>query len=223
MNLRRIVIFVSMATCLATLALVLTRQRQIADLRTKQRDLVSQAPPTLSMAEPRPSYTPSLELLRLRSKVTQLENRKREFANSRAENERLHVQVAGRATNTIAALPLPPDYILSSKARFVGYNKPEDTIQSWLWASHNRDLTNLLQTLTPEEAENYRRYLQRFGGPAEKYFGYWLDLPGLRLGDRQPQPDGSVELTVEIAPGAPESHRIWARLVDGQWKLEFSR
>jgi hypothetical protein len=30
----------------------------------------------------------------------------------------------------------------------VGYNTPEDTLQSLLWAVQNRDLTNLLQAFT---------------------------------------------------------------------------
>ena len=47
-------------------------------------------------------------------------------------------------------IQLPPGYIRKSEARMVGYSTPDDTLQSFLWAIQNRDLTNVLQALAPD-------------------------------------------------------------------------
>lgn len=230
MNLRRIIIFVSVAACLAALALVLIRQRQIADLRTQRQDLMSQAPLTLdtlseansnnatgTMAQPRPSYAPSLELLRLRGEVTRLENRKRELANSRMENERLRLQIAARGTNTPAGLALPPDYLRKSEAQFAGYDTPEHTLQTMLWAVRNRDFTNLLAVFTPEVARELEHQIQRSGKSAGEFLDASWNFPFLRVAGRNNKSDGTVEL--KIAPGMSDQP-IRFRIINGEWKMD---
>jgi hypothetical protein len=45
----------------------------------------------------------------------------------------------------------------------------------------------------------------------------------MRIVESQPQPDGSVELKVEIVPNQSPPQTMHARLIDGQWKLDFGR
>src|SRR5205814_6918127 len=100
-------------------------------------------------ASPNAAATPSdappvsLELLRLRNDVARLAGRRRELAGVRAENERLSVQLAARGTNSSVRTGLPPNYMRKAQARLVGYNTPEETVQSFLWAVQNHDFTNL--------------------------------------------------------------------------------
>ncbi len=160
------------------------------------------------------------DLMRLRAEVTRLAEQQREFSSVRAENERLHAQVAARATNA-AARALPPDYILASKAQFAGFNTPDATLETFMWAARNHDLTNFLQTLIPEAAQEFRRHLQQEGGSPEQALAGGEDFPGMRIVDRQSQPDGSIELKIQVVPGESETQPIRVRLVDGQWKLEL--
>jgi len=84
-------------------------------------------------------------LLRLRNEVSRLTGRKRELTGALTENESLRAQLARRATNSPAGTGLPAGYIRKNQAKMAGYNTPEDTIQSLLWALNNRDFPNLLQ------------------------------------------------------------------------------
>ena len=43
-------------------------------------------------------------------------------------------------------------------------------------------------------------------------------FPGFRILERQPQPDGSVHLRVEVIPGQPVE--IQLRLINSEWKLD---
>jgi hypothetical protein len=101
----------------------------------------------------------------LRGEVTRLKSRQRELAAARVENEQLRAQLAVKRTNAAAATPpLPPGYILKSKAQWKGFSTPEDTLQSFLWAVQNQDLTNLVQTMVPEMGEKLLAEIQRSRG-----------------------------------------------------------
>src|SRR6266851_4167937 len=100
---------------------------------------------TASAAPPTPGITVSPELLRLRNQVNLLTRRRQELAGIRSENERLRLLFAERQTNPPSALP--PGYIRKSQARLVGYNTPEDTLQSFLCALQTRDAMNVLLAL----------------------------------------------------------------------------
>ena len=134
--------------CLATLWGVWDQRSQLAGLRAEQQQamahLAARADGTapaatadaggaVSAARPAaPAATP--ELLRLRSEVTRLTERRRELQGVRAENERLRAQLASRTHNGLRGSQSPPGYIRKSEARMVGLNTPEDTLQTLLWA-----------------------------------------------------------------------------------------
>ena len=213
--------------CLAVICGIALQQGQLTRLRAEERQLLAQqaavrpapaqttavSPPTRLAAFPVPS-----ELLRLRSEVTRLIERRRELAGARAENERLRAQLGSQGTNAAAGTRPPPGYVRKSEARMVGYNTPEDAIQSFLWAAQSHDLTNLLQAFTPYAADQIRNRIQQSNRTVEDYLRQTGVAPGMAILSREQQSDGSLELEVEIGPGVPHQH-IWLEQVGGQWKI----
>jgi hypothetical protein len=157
-------------------------------------------------------------LLRLRNEVTRLTERRRELAAVRADNERLHAQLVHRGTNGPAGYQLPPGYLRKSEARFMGYSSPENTIQSLLWSIQNHDLTNMLQSFSPEKSEQLMAEVAESKRPPENFFQDAGALPGMGILSRKQLPDGSVELQVEMAPGLNPAP-IRMRQFGGQWKI----
>jgi hypothetical protein len=220
--------------CLVALWNVFAQRRELVSLRADQQRLQTESAPTNDspgssatadmrtavLAVPRADSSSMRELLRLRAEVTKLADRQRELAGVRGENERLHAQVAARATNAPAAGGLPPGYIMRSKAQWAGLNTPEDSLQSFLWAVQNRDFANLLSVLTPESAQRFQAQVREAGNSTDAFFQDVGQLPGLRVASRQTQPDGSIELRVEIVPGQP-NEAVRFEQIGGQWKMAF--
>jgi hypothetical protein len=218
--------------CLATLWGVWAQRSQIAGLRAEQQQLLAQlaatadhaasprtAEPTgATPATPQPALLATPELLRLRNEVTRLTERRRELAAARADNERLHAQLARRGTNGPAGYKLPPGYLRKSEARLVGYNSPEDTIQSLLWSIQNHDMTNMMQAFASDQADQLMADIAQSKRSTEDYFRDASVLPGMGILSRKQLPDGSVELEVEMAPGLNPAP-IRMRQFGGQWKI----
>jgi len=223
MNPRLLFIGFLTAVCLAMITSALIQRQQLAGLRAEQLGFIARLGSSQDVSSPANRATsntagshsiaaPSLELLKLRSEITRLMERRRELAVARGENERLRIQLAASRTNVSAANALPPGYVRKSEARFVGYNTPADTIQSLLWAVQNRDFTNLLAAFTPETA----RQMQQ----DKDFFENVSIIPGMHIKGQQQMPDGSIELEMEIVPGEPLPERMRFRQINGQWKLE---
>jgi hypothetical protein len=219
----------------------LIQRQQLASLRVEQQGLITRLRTSQYASYPVGMVTydtavshsiaaPSLELLRLRSEVTRLTERRRELAATRGENERLRAQLVASRTNASATNTLPPGYVRKSQARFVGYNTPADTIQSVLWAIRNGNFTNVMEAFTPEEARQMRveaygtaeevvqmrQGFHRSSG-ADEFFSHALTAPGMCIKSQQQFPDGSLELEVEMLPGLLV--RTHFRQINGQWKL----
>jgi hypothetical protein len=232
MNPRRGIMIASVAACLVAVVLVWGQQCQLDGLRQQKRNLASRAPapaypPPLAdrgaateTAPTTPSeYTPSLELLRLRNKTTQLRSRLSELDGVHGENERLRQQLATAATNAAAKTVLPPGYLLKSAAKFSGYDTPEHSLQTMLWAVRNRDFTNLLMVFTPEAARKLDQQIQQSGKSPEEFLNA-MNLPGIRIVGRENKADGTADLKVEVAPGmSAQPTHFHFRLIDGDWKL----
>ncbi|MGD0262717.1 MAG: hypothetical protein ABSD29_23370 [Verrucomicrobiota bacterium] len=215
--------------CLATLWGVWGQRSQLAGLRAEQQQSLAQlaaradgaaSPGTAkvvgaSSATPQPPLVATPELLRLRNEVTRLTERRRELASARAENERLRAQLTSRGTNG----QLPPGYVLRREARFVGYNTPDDALQSLLWATRNHDLTNALQAFTPEIAKEYREQAGESSQSIEHFWSESAALVGMGIvGRKQDASDGSIVLEVEVVPGMPRDE-VPFRQINGQWKI----
>jgi hypothetical protein len=221
------------AVCLATLWGVWSQRAQVAELRAEQQQLTARVaakadgPAAPVSAETvgaasgtgEPALVATPELLRLRSEVTRLTERRRELASVRGENERLRAQAAARGTNGPGGVQLPPGYITKREARMVGYNTPEDTLQSLLWAMHNHDLTNVLQALAPEQAEQLRAHAGESREASEDFFRTTAGFVGMRVVKREQEAsDGSLTLELEVIPGM-RGPRIKFRQINGQWKV----
>jgi hypothetical protein len=114
---------------------------------------------------------------------------------------------------------LPPGYVRKRDARLVGYNTPENTLQSLLWAIQNRDLTNVLQAFTAESVEHFLAQAARSNRPIEDFFRDSAALPGMAIVDRrQDTNDGFIELEVEWVPGMPHVE-IPFQQTNGRWKI----
>jgi len=228
MIVRSVLIGVCTLACIGAVTGVVLQGSKLGDLRVEQRRLLTRletaydvsgtAPAeTASQFAQRAGYSPSPELLQLRDQVTRLSARKRELAGVADENERLRAQLAARATN---AVQLPPGYLRRTEARMVGYNTPEATIETFLWAVQKRDFQNVLRSLTPEAAQRLQTPIQQGSRSVEDLFREMI-LPGLHILERQQQEDGSIVLKVEVVPGSPESETLRLRQIAGQWKLDM--
>ena len=218
--------------CLTTLWGVWSQRDQLAGLRREQQQLLAQvtaradgsASPAAAEtgagpAAPRATLVVTPELLRLRNEVTRLTERRRDLAGERAENERLRAQLAARGTNGPGGFQLPPGYMRRNEARMVGYNTPDDTLQSLLWAIQHHDLTNFLQAYTPAEAEHLLASAAHSNRSIEEYFRSLVAYPGIGIVGRKPNTnDGSVEVQVVMDPGLPGG-RLLLQHINGQWRI----
>lgn len=227
--LRSLLIITGLAVCGVTLTLTLVQQRQLGSLKNQERELRAQTTEALPaiaettaakvIASQTEQHTPSLELLRLRGQVGQLERRQRELAGVRRENETLRAQLATKGTNAPGGIPLPAGYLRKADAKFSGYSTPEATIQTMLWAVQNQSTDSLLQVFSPEYAREVAAEIQK-AGSAEDFFKGAEAIPGLHvLGKPEATAtEGEVVLQVEVVPGQ-SSEQLRFKLVAGQWKL----
>ncbi|HHY86040.1 MAG TPA: hypothetical protein GYA07_11005 [Verrucomicrobia bacterium] len=218
----RLVTSISVLLCVLAVTAVVLRQRHIASLRSSHNDLAMQlasigaAPPGggRSRAVAPVNDSPvSPELLRLRNEAAQLAQRRRELSGVQAEHDRLQAQVAARNANT---LTLPPNYIRRSEARWVGLSTPEGALESFLWAMNSRNVTKLARVLIPEAAEKMFEAFERNPDMFEA-----IPFPGFRPVKQEMQPDGSIHITVEFAPGQPVPEPLPLRRVGSEWRLDL--
>jgi len=217
---RALLIGLAGAVCLAALSAAIIQGRQLSDLRAEQQRLAAElAGPEASglPAAPQgragggPGTAPvSPELLRLRAEVTRLGALRLELAPARAENERLRLQLAAAGTNNVPGQALPPGYLRRAEARMAGYNTPEDTLQSLLWALHHKDSLRVLQAFAPE-AKDGNAIADTLLRGSEAFIG-------MAVVGKDQLPDGSVMVRVQVAPDAP-AMGFRMESIDGQWKI----
>ena len=219
---RAVIHFGLAATCAALLACVYFQHQRLTTLRAQEQRLLVRlgnsgdiaAPGNSAPASQSTAPAVSPDLLRLRSELTRLQAQKRELAAVPAENARLKERLAARSTGAVAA---PAGLLTRENARFVGYNSPEDTVQSSFWALQNHDFTNLMQAFTPEMAERMLRVLPPQSRD-EFLRGRAEIITNVIILDRTPMPDGSIELSIQSPENdSPDKTRFY--LINGQWKI----
>jgi hypothetical protein len=236
MNMRSMIIMVVAILCAAALWGVVAQGRQLSTLRDEQKRLSTSnqlAESNASKATANPSPTPEVprELLQLRAEVARLSQQQRELSGARHENERLRLQLENRRTNSAAAGKLNGAYIRTSQAQWLGYNTPEDTLQSMFWAVKNRNLEKFLESATPEASEEFRKQISLSDNPAtaaEEFFKSEQSPPGFKVIGREQiaddtiglriqfvMPDGSVEPRIAV----DSSELLQFKRIAGQWKL----
>ncbi|HWN97336.1 MAG TPA: hypothetical protein VNT99_20050, partial [Methylomirabilota bacterium] len=90
------------------------------------------------------------DLPRLRNEVGQLRAKQNELANARTENERL---VDAKRTGAPLPREVPPGFISREQLRNVGYETPENTVQTFLWAMREGNYETVMQSFALENRE----------------------------------------------------------------------
>jgi hypothetical protein len=218
--------------CGAALWGILAQGHQVSELRAEEQRRESErvatnvsAPETISA--PRPEVP--RELLQLRAEVARLSQEQRGLAGVRTENEKLRLQLEERRTNSAARKGAA--YIGASEAKWLGYNSPEDTLQSLFWAAQNRNLEKFLEGLTPETAEEFKSLFKDSDNSeeaAKKFFEEEGFPSGFRIIEREQAANGGVALRVEVLKpnSGPEaslsvdsSEPVRFEQIGGQWKM----
>ena len=226
---RSLLIITCLTVCGVMLTVTSVRQRRLGSLKNQERELLAQTtevPQVITetasaevIASRTQQHTPSLELLRLRGQVGQLERRRRELAGVLNENEALRAQLANKGTNAPGGIPLPAGYLRKADAKFSGYNTPEATVQTMLWAIENRDTSRFVEVFNPEIAKQMEAEIQRRGSP-EEFFKEADAMPGLRIIGREAGTDDTTVLLVEMIPGdEAQAQKLHFKQITGQWKL----
>jgi hypothetical protein len=233
MTARSIITVGSVALCGAALWGILAQGRQVSELQAEQKRLESprpatNAPPAEIIATPTPTPEAPRELLQLRAEVARLSQQQRELSGARQENEKLRLQLENRRTNN-AAKHGGSTYIRTSEAKWVGYNTPEDTLQSLFWAAKNRNVEEFLEGLTPETARELKDQVGKSENPAQAIESILesASLPPLfEIAGREQLADGSIGLKIQIVNGNADESRsvdtsepLGFKQIGGQWKL----
>ena len=216
---RPFLIGLSLTAGVAMLGAVAIQRLHVLDLRAEQQQKLADATaPAEALPPPQVASYPSVsrEVLQLRNQVGQLRRRRDELLPVRAEHDRLVLELAARGTN---ASGLPRNFIRKSEARLVGYSSPEATLQSFLYAIRNRDLTNFFQAFTPEGVSRLKSQGLESPDRLEKLFDESQDLIGLSILDREQRQQDLIAANVQILPGLPPT-QILFRLVNSQWKMD---
>jgi len=211
---------------------ILAQGRQVSELRAEEQRLESTRPTTSdsaadTIASPKPEVP--RELLQLRAEVARLSQQQRELARARTENEKLRLQLEDRRTNSAARKGAA--HIRASEAKWLGYNTPEDTLQSLFWAAQNHNLEKFLEAVTPEAAEELKGRFQKSDDPseaAEEFFKEEGLPPGFEVIEREQLGDGAIGLRIHIVrplsgaePGVAvdSSEPVRFEQIAGQWKM----
>jgi hypothetical protein len=244
MTSRSIITVGFVALCGAALWGILAQGRHVSELQAEQKLLESggpppTAPPAETHATPIPAPEVPRELLQLRAEVAGLSQQQRELSAARQENERLRLQLEDRRTNRAAQKRADAAFIRASEAKWLGYNTPEDTLQSMFWAAQNHNLEKFLEAITPEIAEEFKSRFKDSDNPeeaAKKLFDDEGRIPaGFRIIGREQAADGAVALIIQVAhhtgavvrpnsglePGlaVDSSEAIRFERIAGQWKM----
>ena len=223
MKSRSLIVIVLTVLCGAALWGVVAQGRQLSALREEHKHLAianQSAEPTATETVPIPTPTREVprELLQLRAEVARLSQQKRELEGARAENERLRLQLENRRTNHATRGFTGPGYVRKSEVKWLGYNSPEDTVQSLFWAAQNRDWDKFLEAFTPETAQKFREAIQQTSDSPDKFFKSDDIPPGFRISGRQQNDDGTISLELQVAPDI-QGQRLVFRQIGGQWKF----
>jgi hypothetical protein len=226
---KKVIFFLSLGSCFLALWAVQAQRRQLTALRAEQEQQQASAPGAgsaeaaqRSAEQPEEQHaapeTVSSELLRLRGEVTRLNLRKRELAGVEGEGQRLRAELAKASNQPGSEVSLPPGFVRKSEAKNQGYSTPEATMETFLWALQHHDATNLLNAFAGPGANQVQLALERSAQTGEDFFKGSDVIPGLAIQNRTNLPDGSVNLTLEVAPGAP-TQTLRLQSVNGEWKF----
>jgi len=200
---------------------VIHQHKTVAALRAEQETRLNQISKTPTVgtavvaAPAAQSLNPPSDLIQLRAEFASLTRRRRELEPVRAENESLRAKLA-QAVNGAPGAGAGADganYIRKNQARMAGYNTPEDTIQTVMWAMNNHDTNALLEAFDPQMVPQITKEFERNG------FDGAEALVRVKIVSRQTLPDGRVQLSIQ-SDAAPDPEPVTFSLIGGKWRIQ---
>ncbi|MCW5558303.1 MAG: sigma-70 family RNA polymerase sigma factor [Verrucomicrobiae bacterium] len=190
-------------------------QQQLGELTRLRAELAAPAPPPVPSppVEAAPA-DPSEEVLRLRGQVARLLAEKEQGESPRASQSPRQVQTVARAHT---------DTFPRENWAFAGYEDPESTMISTLWAGLNGDLQTFLASMTPEEQA---RNQGQWGGAPESQIRDGLvegfnQTKAVRVLGKESLSDEMIvlNLLVEQENGHSETPRMLFRRIGNEWRM----
>lgn len=205
---------------------ILGQRRELAARRAALARPVAETPNTPAPLPTSASLTDaeSRELLTLRRDVGQLRRQRPQLDHLRRENARLRAALTPAETGSPNDGPaVPKNYLLASKASFLGLATPADTLESFLYAARHRDTNALLRVLTPESGskmlERIEQLRQQGSGSIFDDFGW---IPGLQIQSLKETPEGTAEAQLRIDPrDTVENQSMDLERINGEWRLRL--
>lgn len=159
--------------------------------------------------------TPSerVELMELRSRVTDLRARQRSLAG--ATNEIAALLTRLNQMSNFAQGRMPEGYLRRASARNLGQATPEAAVETFFWALEHRDAPTLLTLVSADERTGMERMLADRGSDA--FFREMPSLAGYRVAVRRESGPDEVRLELQIGPQKP-----WVLILrreGGAWRI----
>ena len=156
-----------------------------------------------------------VELMQLRSRVTDLRARQRALAG--LSNETVALQAKLISVSNFARGQMGPGYVRRAAARNRGQATPEAALETFLWAIEHRDVEVLFGLIPTDEAEVMRRMFAAKG--ADAIFAGMPPFPGYRVTGRKEAGPDDVTLLTEFGPGKPPPIRFTRE--GGIWRMRM--
>lgn len=171
----------------------------------------SAVPLTLSAAE-------RLELMRLRSRVTDLRDRQRSLG--RLSNDTKVLRARLNVLSNFAQGRYPAGYLRRKDARNVGATTPEAALETFLWAIERQDGARILGLIPADARESMAQRWEMQGG-WEVAFREWRLMPGMRVVERQEEGPDAVVLRFDVGGlmGPDEPFSLTFLRENGGWKV----
>jgi hypothetical protein len=155
-----------------------------------------------------------IELMRLRSRVTDLKEKQRALAGIRKQHEDLRAKLT--SASNYARGTLPAGYVRRMEAKNLGNTTPEGTIETFLWALQSRNIQVLTSLMPEAERQQFEAQIAKSGPDA--FFNDAPAFPGFAIRSREDQGPDHVTLNLEMGPKNPWKVKLQRQ--NGAWSIE---
>ncbi len=170
--------------------------------------------PASSRAEAPLTPDERIELMRLRSRVTDLKEKQRALAGIRKQHEDLRAKLTS-ASNYARGM-LPAGYVRRTEAKNRGNSTPEATMETFLWGLHIRNIRVLTSLMPERERQQFQEHIAKSG--IDKFFDDAPAFPGFAIQSREDEGPDHVTLNLEIGPKNPWKVKLQRQ--NGAWSIE---
>lgn len=155
-----------------------------------------------------------IELMRLRSRVSDLRDRQRALAG--LSNRYVTLQGRYLAVSNYAAGKMPAGFRRRAETQNRGTGTPESSLETFLWGLEHRNLEAVMQVVPTDERKGLEEMVAQRG--AEEFFRNAPAFPGFLVRSRRENGPDEVVLEVEVsAQGQP--WRVTMVREAGSWRM----